>query len=67
MQDWINLISTCGFPIACCAFMLYQNAKQDEYNRKQQDELKKAIDNNTRSITELTFLVRELMDDDKRN
>jgi len=59
MQDIINLISTCGFPIACCVFLMLQNAKQDEYHRKQQDELRRSIDNNTDAVRELAELIKK--------
>lgn len=60
MNEIIQAISTVGFPIACCCFLLWQSNKQDEYNRKQQEELRKTIDNNTRSIDKLGSIVREL-------
>lgn len=66
MQDIVNLISSCGFPIACCVFMLWQNSKQDDYFRSQQEELRKSIDNNTKTISELCLLIKEMKDDDKR-
>lgn len=59
MNDNINLISTCGFPIACCIFLMWQNAKQDDYHRRQQDELRKSIDNNTDAIKELAKLFHD--------
>ena len=61
MTDLIQAVSSVGFPIACCCFLLYQNAKRDEYHRKQQEELRKTIDNNTRSIDGLDTVVRELV------
>lgn len=57
MSDIINMISTCGFPIACCIFLMIQNAKQDEYHRRQQDELRKSIDNNTDAIKDLARML----------
>ena len=60
MTELIQAISTVGFPIACCCFLLWQNSKQDEYHRKQQEELRKTIDGNTKSIEELGSIVREL-------
>lgn len=60
IQAIATAISTVGFPIACCCFLLWQSNKQDEYNRKQQEELRKTIDNNTKSIDKLGSIVREL-------
>jgi hypothetical protein len=60
VQTIATAISTVGFPIACCCFLLWQSNKQDEYNRKAQEELRKTIDNNTKSIDKLGSIVREL-------
>jgi hypothetical protein len=38
---------------------MWQNAKQDDYHRRQQDELRKSIDNNTDAIKELAKLIKE--------
>lgn len=70
MQDVINLISTCGFPIACCVFMMFQNYKQQDYSQKQIEQLRETVDNNTKSVNELTMLVKELIrrdGDEERN
>ena len=53
-------ISTVGFPIACCAFLLWQNSKQDEYHKESQEKLQKAIDNNSKSIAALQTAITEL-------
>lgn len=53
MNEIIQAISTVGFPIACCCFLLWQNSKQDQYNREQQEKLRLTIDNNTKSMEEL--------------
>lgn len=60
MQELIQAVSTVGFPIACCCFLLWQNSKQDQYNREQQQKLRETIDNNTRSIEGLQEIVKEL-------
>ena len=60
MNEIIQAVSTVGFPIACCCFLLWQNSKQDQYNREQQEKLRVTIDNNTRSIQELGKLVHQL-------
>lgn len=60
VNDIITAISTVGFPIACCCFLLWQNSKQDNYNREQQDKLRATIDNNTKSIESLQGVVQEL-------
>lgn len=60
MNEIIQAVSTVGFPIACCCFLLWQNTKQDNYNREQQEKLRATIDNNTKSIDELSKLVHEM-------
>lgn len=60
MNEIIQAVSTVGFPIACCCFLLWQNSRQDQYNREQQEKLRVTIDNNTRSIQELGKLVHQL-------
>lgn len=60
MNEIIQAVSTVGFPIACCCFLLWQNSKQDQYNREQQQKLRDTIDNNTRSIEGLSAIVQEL-------
>ena len=60
MNEIIQAVSTVGFPIACCCFLLWQNSKQDAYHREQQEKLRETIAGNTKSIEELGKLVREL-------
>jgi hypothetical protein len=62
MNELITAVSTVGFPIACCCFLLWQNSKQDAYNREQQEKLRATIEGNTRSIEELGKIVRALAD-----
>ena len=58
VQDVINFVSTCGFPIACCIYLMRQNAKQDEYRQKQIDDLKKSIDTQTEAVKELSTYIK---------
>lgn len=60
MTELIQAVSTVGFPIACCCFLLWQNSKQDQYNREQQEKLRATIDGNTKSIEELGKVVQRL-------
>lgn len=59
MNEVMQFISQVGFPIACCVFLMYQNAKQDDHFRQQQDELRKSIDNNTDAIKELARMIKK--------
>ena len=60
MTELIQAVSTVGFPIACCCFLLWQNSKQDAYNREQQEKLRETIAANTRSIEQLGKIVEGL-------
>jgi hypothetical protein len=62
MNELITAVSTVGFPIACCCFLLWQNPKQDADNREQQEKLRATIEGNTRSIEEFGKIVRALAD-----
>ena len=60
MTDFVNAVSTVGFPIACCIFLLWQNAKQDEQRqrelaamRKVMGAMQKTLDENTRVLQTL--------------
>lgn len=66
MQELIQMISTVGFPIACCCFLLWQGSKQDQYNREQMDKLRDTINQNTKSIEELGALIRDLIAERRR-
>ena len=58
MNDIINAISTVGFPIALCVFLVWQNAKQDNYFREILDKLRETVERNTNSITELAQIIK---------
>lgn len=69
MTDFVNAVSSVGFPIACCIFLLWQNAKQDEQRqrelsamRKVMGAMQKTLDENTRV---LQTLVSTLMKGEK--
>ena len=60
MNEITQFISTCGFPIACTCFLLWQSFRQDERTAKQYDDLKKTIDGNTRAVSALQRAVENL-------
>lgn len=49
----LEIISTVGFPIACCVAMFLQQNKITENHKKEMSEMKSAIDNNTIALTKL--------------
>lgn len=63
MTELIQAVSTVGFPIACCCFLLWQNNKQDQYNREQQEKLRATIENNTRSTEELRRFTEKALEE----
>ena len=52
MNDIVNAVSTVGFPIALCVFLVWQNAKQDNYYRDVIEKLRDTVERNTNSITD---------------
>lgn len=66
MQDWVNLISSVGFPIVCC-FMMWQFIKST------MKDLNDKIDKNTEIMSKLYEQIQYLLfgedknDNDKTN
>lgn len=65
MTDFVNAVSSVGFPIACCIFLLWQNAKQDEQRqrelsamRKVMGAMQKTLDENTRVLQTLVTTLK---------
>lgn len=58
MNDIINAVSTVGFPIALCVFLVWQNAQQDRYYRDIIEKLRETVERNTNSITELAQIIK---------
>lgn len=53
MDVLIQLISSVGFPIAMCIYMIYTLNKQSEVHKQEIDGLRTAIDNNTQALNEI--------------
>ncbi len=53
MASILEIISSVGFPIACCIAMFLQQNKITENHKKEMFEMKSAIDNNTIALTML--------------
>lgn len=49
----LEIISSVGFPIACCIVMFLQQNKMTENHKNEMLEMKSAIDNNTIALTKL--------------
>lgn len=52
--EFINLVSSLGFPIVCCFVLWKSNEKNNELHRKEVDELRKAIENNTQVMIQIS-------------
>ena len=53
MSTILEIISSVGFPIACCIAMFVQQNKMSENHKNEMSEMKSAIDNNTIALTKL--------------
>lgn len=42
-----QLISSVGFSIACCVYLVYNQNKADERHRDEVEKLRRSLDNNT--------------------
>jgi hypothetical protein len=49
----VQLISSLGFPIACCIAMFWQNNKLNENHKEETSKLNEAINNNTLALNRL--------------
>ena len=58
MNEIVNAVSTVGFPIALCVFLVWQNAQQDRYYRDIIEKLRETVERNTNSITELAQIIK---------
>lgn len=58
----VQAISTVGFPIACCCFLLYRGSKQDEYHREEMEKLRTTIEENTKTLDRLALLIKKVID-----
>ena len=49
----VQLISSLGFPIACCVAMFWQNNKLNESHKEEVSKLNEAINNNTIALNHI--------------
>ena len=49
----VQLISSLGFPIACCMAMFWQNNRLNERHKEETTKLNEAINNNTIALNHL--------------
>lgn len=49
----VQIISSLGFPIACCVAMFWQNNKLNESHKAEVSKLNEAINNNTIALNHI--------------
>lgn len=53
MQAVTSLISSVGFPIACCIYLIYSNNKTAEKHAEEVEKLRQTVENNTKVMLRL--------------
>lgn len=53
MSAVTSLISSVGFPIACCIYLIYSNNKTAEKHAEEVEKLRVTVDNNTKVMLKL--------------
>jgi len=48
-----NIVSTVGFPIACCIYLIYTNNKTAEKHADEVEKLRQTVENNTKVMVKL--------------
>ena len=59
LMEIIQAVVQVGFPVVCSIFFLMRLSKQDDRHAQQFDEMRKAVDNNTKVINELLLEIRK--------
>ena len=48
-----TLISSVGFPIACCIYLIYSNNKTSQQHTEEVEKLRQTVENNTKVMIKL--------------
>lgn len=59
MEEWINLISTVGFPIVAFVMLFFRLKEKDNQINCMSKDNNNVLDKLTNAITELTTLIKE--------
>lgn len=59
-MDWIEVISTLGFPIVCCVALFWKVNDQDKQHKAEMTEMAKVIEANTTAITHLASAINKV-------
>ena len=60
--SWMDLISSVGFPIVCCVYLIWNQNKADERHKEEVEKLRNSLDNNTKVMNKI---LRKLNIDDE--
>lgn len=60
----VQLVSSLGFPIACCIAMFWQNNKLNESHKAEVSKLNEAINNNTIALNHIIDKLGGTINDD---
>ena len=63
IQTVTDLISNLGFPVAMCCALFYYMIKQNEKHEKEVEKLSETLNANTQVLTELTTLIKTLVNE----
>lgn len=63
IQTVTDLISNLGFPVAMCGALFYYMIKQNEKHEKEVEKLSETLNANTQVLTELTTLIKTLVNE----
>ena len=58
LMEIIQAVVQVGFPVVCSIFFLMRLSKQDERHANQFDEMRKAVENNTKVVNELLVEIK---------
>lgn len=53
-----QIISTVGFPIACCIYLVYNQNKAEERHKEEVDKLRSSLDNNTKVMNKICTILK---------
>lgn len=53
MSAITSLISSVGFPIACCIYLIYSNNKTAEKHAEEMERMRQTVENNTKAMIKL--------------
>lgn len=60
-KDYVDLVSTVGFPIVMCGVLLYYIMQVNKRNDDTIKDLSDTINQNSKVLTELTTLIKTLV------